>query len=122
MAKMGRPRAQIDQSQFEGLCKLQCTEVEICDWFSVTDKTLNRWCRDTYGKTFSEIYREKKNGGKISLRRTQWKLAEKSVPMAIFLGKNYLGQRDTFPAEQRESVEEKMADFIDVLSDRLNED
>ena len=31
---------------------------------------------------------------KIKLRRTQFKLAEHSVPMAIWLGKQYLGQRD----------------------------
>ena len=30
----------------------------------------------------------------MSLRRIQWKLAEKSPAMAIFLGKNLLGQRD----------------------------
>ena len=32
--------------------------------------------------------------GKISLRRKQWQLAEKSASMAIWLGKQYLGQRD----------------------------
>lgn len=34
-------------------------------------------------------------GGKISLRRWQFKMAEHSVPMAIWLGKQYLGQRDS---------------------------
>lgn len=33
---------------------------------------------------------------KIRLRRNQLKLSEKSAAMAIFLGKNYLGQRDSF--------------------------
>ena len=32
--------------------------------------------------------------GKISLRRKQWQLAEKSASMAIWLGKQYLNQRD----------------------------
>lgn len=32
--------------------------------------------------------------GKVSLRRTQFRLAEKSAGMAIFLGKNYLDQSD----------------------------
>ena len=37
----------------------------------------------------------------MSLRRLQFKLAEKSVPMAIFLGKNYLGQKDYQDIEAR---------------------
>ena len=34
----------------------------------------------------------------MSLRRIQWKHAEKSVPMAIWLGKQYLGQKDIIEA------------------------
>ena len=30
----------------------------------------------------------------MSLRRKQWNLAESNASMAIFLGKNYLNQRD----------------------------
>jgi hypothetical protein len=43
---------------------------------------------------FSEIFRIKRENGIISLRRTQFQLAEKSPAMAIFLGKNLLGQTD----------------------------
>ena len=92
---MARPRKEIDQEQFEKLCGLQCTEAEICGWFSTTDKTLDTWCKATYGKRFSEIYAEKREVGKISLRRAQFQLAQKSAAMAIFLGKQYLGQSDT---------------------------
>lgn len=92
--KMGRPRKAISQRQFEELCFIQCTEEEVMAVLGVTDKPLNRWCRETYGQTFSEVFREKRKYGKMSLRRMQWKLAEKNAAMAIFLGKNYLGQRD----------------------------
>lgn len=91
---MSRPRKEIDQKQFENLCGLQCTLEEICGWFGVTDKTLNSWCKRTYKKGFSEIFREKRKLGNISLRRTQFRLAEKSASMAIWLGKQYLGQKD----------------------------
>ena len=84
----------IDKKQFENLCGLQCTILEICDFFAVDDKTLNSWCKNTYGMTFSEIFKIKRGKGQISLRRTQWKLAEKNASMAIFLGKQYLGQTD----------------------------
>lgn len=84
----------IDKKQFENLCGLQCTILEICDFFDVDDKTLNSWCKNTYDTTFSEIFKIKRGKGQISLRRTQWKLAEKNASMAIFLGKQYLGQTD----------------------------
>ena len=92
--KTGRPKAEISQTEFEKLCAMQATEQEICDWFGVTDKTLSRWCGEVYGKTFSEVFRQKRGVGKISLRRTQFHLAEKSPAMAIWLGKQYLGQKD----------------------------
>lgn len=91
---MARPLKEIDREDFEKLCSLQCTEAEICGWFDVTDKTLVRWCKRTYGKGFAEVYEEKRASGKISLRRMQWQLAAKNAAMAIFLGKNILGQTD----------------------------
>lgn len=84
----------IDKKQFENLCGLQCTLLEICDFFDVEDDTLNSWCKKIYGTTFSEVFKIKRGKGQISLRRTQWKLAEKNASMAIFLGKQYLGQTD----------------------------
>jgi hypothetical protein len=92
--KGGRPKKQIDQKEFEKLCFLQCTKQEFCSWFDTTDKTLERWCKETYGMGFSEVFRIKRENGIISLRRTQFQLAEKSPAMAIFLGKNLLGQTD----------------------------
>ena len=95
MAKMGRPRKQIDKTEFEKLCFLQCTQNEFCSWFEISEDTLNRWCKENYdGKTFAEVFRIKRENGIISLRRTQFQLAEKSPAMAIFLGKNLLGQTD----------------------------
>lgn len=44
--------------------------------------------------TFADTYKSKSQVGKSSLRRAQWKLAEKNASMAIWLGKQYLGQRD----------------------------
>lgn len=90
----GRPKKTIPVDQFEKLCHFQATEGEICEFFELDHKTLYRWCRDTYGEDFSQVYSKKRAGGKMSLRRKQWRLAEKSPAMAIFLGKNYLGQCD----------------------------
>lgn len=99
---MARPHKQIDQKSFENLCRLQCTKEEICGFFEITDKTLESWCKRTYKKGFSEVFKEKRGAGKISLRRTQFRLAEKSAAMAIFLGKQYLGQSDKVTLESRD--------------------
>lgn len=92
--KKGRPRKEIAQLEFEALCKLQCTEREICGVFGVCEDTLNAWCKRTYRMTFSEAYKIYSVDGKVSLRRMQFNLAKSSAAMAIFLGKNLLGQRD----------------------------
>ena len=101
MAKMGRPRIPIDKKEFEKLCELQCTSIEIAGFFDCSDDTINNWCKENYQDengnpmTFSDVFKIKSAGGKISLRRQQWKSARNgNVPMQIFLGKNWLGQTD----------------------------
>lgn len=91
---MARPRKEIDKREFEKLCGYQSTQQEICWWFGVTDKTLNAWCKRTYHMSFSEVFAQKRGMGLISLRRMQFQLAAKSAAMAIFLGKQHLGQQD----------------------------
>lgn len=90
----GRPLKPINQIEFEKLCGLQCTQEEICGWFGVCSDTLESWCKRTYEMNFSEVFKEKRGVGKISLRRAQFRLAEKNANMAIWLGKQYLGQSD----------------------------
>lgn len=96
MARTGRPKKNIDKKQFEKLCQLQCTIDEVCGFFEVCPDTLEAWCRRTYGRgmTFSKVFKEKRSGGMISLRKAQFKLAEKNASMAIWMGKQYLGQTD----------------------------
>ena len=93
--KGGRPLKDINKHTFESLCQIQCTQEEICAVLDVTDKTLTNWCKETYdGLSFSEVFAIKREAGKASLRRNQWKTAEKNPTRQIWLGKQYLGQRD----------------------------
>lgn len=93
--KGGRPKAEIDQEEFESLCKLQCTKEEICSWFNITDKTLDRWIKEVYNNSFSDVFKQKRGTGRVSLRRAQMQAAlAGNTSMLIFLGKNYLGQTD----------------------------
>ena len=108
----------IDKKQFENLCGLQCTLLEICDFFDVEDDTLNSWCKKTYGTTFSEVFKIKRGKGQISLRRMQWKLAEKNPTMAIFLGKQYLGQKDKieYTDDGMKSINENINNIANLLN------
>ena len=92
---MARPKKYINKKQFESLCAIQCTKEEICDVLDVTEKTLNNWCKEIYGTSFSLVFNQKRALGKASLRRNQWKLAEKgNSTMQIWLGKQILKQSE----------------------------
>ena len=98
---MARPRKVIDQKLFENLCGIQATLSEIADAFDCSEDTIERWCERTYKDDdgnpmrFAEVFRLKRGKGKISLRRMQWHLAERNAAMAIWLGKQYLDQKET---------------------------
>lgn len=94
---MARPRKEIDEKLFKSLCQYQCTLREIAGIFGVSEDTIERFCKRTYHKGFNDAWDDFHQSGLISLRRTQFKLAEKSPAMAIFLGKQYLGQKDDQP-------------------------
>ena len=124
---MGRPRKEIDKAQFEKLCKIQCALDEIADWFNCSEDTIERWCKRTYQDedgnplTFAEVYKKYSAGGKIVLRRAQMKLAEKNATMAIFLGKNYLGQTDKTEIEDTTAYE-KLDEILKGIRDNAIND
>ena len=90
----GRPAIEIDPKKFKSLCEIQCTAEEIAAVMGCSHDTLERWCKREYKKTFREVFNELRCGGKASLRRKQWALAGKNAAVAIWLGKQYLGQKD----------------------------
>lgn len=101
MPRTGRPQKQYDTKAFVDLIGLGCGAEEICWWFRdesgkpANIDTISRWCKREFGCTFQEF--RTKNGAmnlKIKLRRNQLLLSEKSASMAIFLGKQYLSQKD----------------------------
>ena len=111
MKKVGRPKTNIDKSNFEKLCQMQCTLEEIAGFFDCCDDTINNWCKEVYDDNFSGVYKKKSMAGKISLRRNQFKIAKNNASMAIFLGKQYLGQRDNIEVEHKDlsKVEELLS-------------
>lgn len=112
-AKRGRPPKELDKKQFEKLCALQATLEEIAGFFDCDENTVNAWCNRVYNADFSVVFKSKSAQGKLSLRRTQFKLAEKSAAMAIFLGKNMLGQTDKI--EQTVMEVEDLSSLAEML-------
>ena len=91
----GRKKKQIDKEQFEELLSLQCTKEDISGFFHGSHDTIERWCKRTYGKNFLSVAEDYRSIGRVSLRRSQFAMAERgNVPMLIHLGKQYLGQTD----------------------------
>ena len=88
----GRPKIEIDYATVEKLANIQCTQDEIASFIGVSTRTLQR------DEKFMELFNKGRDNGKMSLRRIQWKHAEKSATMAIWLGKQYLGQKDVIEA------------------------
>lgn len=91
---MARPRKEINRTTFENACSLQCTLEEMACLFGCSVDTVERWCEREYGKCFAEVYKMHAEDGKMSLRRNQFKLSKVNATMAIWLGKQWLGQRD----------------------------
>lgn len=108
----GRPKTKIDKQQFESLCNLQCTLEEIAGFFKCCDETINNWCKENYGESFLGVFKRYSQNGKISLRRHQFRLAEKNASMAIWLGKQWLGQTDKIEATTSFEDLEPLADLI----------
>ena len=116
MARTGRPRKEINKEQFEKLCNMLCTEEEIASFFSCSVDTIERYCKREYKQTFADAYKKLSMAGKLSIRRNQFNLSKKSAAMAIWLGKQYLGQRDYFEVEDT-TANEKLDEILDGIRD-----
>ena len=86
---VGRPEIEIDYEKCKKLAQIMCTQSEIAAVLGVSLATLD------HDPEFLRIHKEGMETGKASLRRMQWKSAEGgNVTSQIWLGKQYLGQRD----------------------------
>ena len=90
----GRPKKPIDWKEAEKLCALQCSQLEIADWFHISVDTLERRLKEEKQVSFREFFSFHRVQGKIALRRNMYKMSEHSPQMAIFLAKNWLGMSD----------------------------
>ena len=128
MPRTGRPTKEYDKKTFVDLIGIGCGCEEIC-WFFRDESgkpanidTISRWCVRTFGMNFQEF--RKQNGAmalKIKLRQNQLALSKTSAAMAIFLGKNYLGQSDD-PVVSNAEQNELLDSFVQAAREQMHND
>jgi len=91
MKKTGRPLLDIPEDKVEYLASLMCTAQEIAGFFDCDKSTILT--------RFPLALSKGREKGKVSLRKKQFKMADRSAAMCIFLGKNYLDQKDKYEGE-----------------------
>lgn len=109
---MARPRIEIDWEAFDKLCTLQCTLAEIAGFFGCSEDTIERAVKRDKRMSFADYFSQKRVGGKIALRRSQFQLAEKNAAMAIWLGKQYLDQRDDIQNADKAEVNDSLIEAL----------
>jgi hypothetical protein len=96
---MARPAKPIDLKLLEDLARIQCTDEEMASILGFTREGFRK--RKQRQLELVGIIEKGKEAGQCSLRRLQWKSATGgNIAMQIWLGKQYLRQR-----EPRQEVE-----------------
>jgi hypothetical protein len=94
---MPRPRVKMDLAELEKLYGMQCTDEEVAAFFGVSTRTLSRRRKV---KKFADVVDQAKAKGRVSVRRSLFRLATNgNIAAAIFLAKNLLGYKDVLSNE-----------------------
>ena len=108
---MARPRKEIDPSKVRYMAEIGCSEPEIAKLLGCTDRLLRLRFHDVL-----ELGWAQRN---YNLRKLQYEIAKKhSTGMAIWLGKQWLGQKERPElSDQRDSLKK----LLDAFSRRYDE-
>ena len=119
--KVGRPKVELDLLELQKLCRLNCTMPEIAAFFNIPLRTLED--KYTNDQNIRDAIDKGRNEGKLSIRRKQIQIMEKTnnSTMAIWLGKQLLGQKDRQEILQDVHIEErKVLDLTKITDEDLN--
>jgi hypothetical protein len=109
---MARPKKPIDEALVKRLAQIMCTMEEIAHICECSVDTLER--------RFAEVIKQARSTGKMSLRRWQFASAEKgNAGMLIWLGKQYLGQKDIVELAGNQEAPLKLAYSSDEVKKKL---
>lgn len=116
---MSRQKLPIDPEQVTQLAAIQCSYAEMAAVLNCNPSTLTR--------RFAQEIQKGREQGKCSLKRAQFKRAmDGSIPMLIWLGKQYLGQRENPadvppPPPTGEKVRIRIEKVKEMLADEIAE-
>ncbi len=103
----------IDFDKVFQLATYQSTREEIYAILNIMYVELMRPEFKEYRQKFEDAYLAGKEAGRNQLRNAQFKMAQKSVPMSIFLGKQYLNQSDNPQQLMGENLGTVKVQFVD---------
>ena len=118
---VGRPKIVLNLEELERLSRLNCTMPEISAYFDIPLRTLE----DKFANELDvrKAIEKGRATGKLSLRRRQIQIMEETnnPTMAIWLGKQLLGQTDKQEIIQEINIEDrKVLDISRLTDDDLN--
>lgn len=119
---MARPKKEIDYSVVEKLAMMQCTQEEMASFLGISLRTFTR------DEKCMELYEKGKLDGRITLRRAQFQKASSgNTTMLIWLGKQYLNQKDKVENEDNQLLANNIktlneAVLMNVVPNRKLED
>ena len=118
---VGRPKIILNLEELERLSRLNCTMPEISAYFDIPLRTLE----DKFANELDvrKAIEKGRATGKLSLRRRQIQIMEETnnPTMAIWLGKQLLGQTDKQEIIQEINIEDrKVLDISRLTDDDLN--
>ena len=115
--KVGRPKIELNLGELERLSRLNCTMPEISAYFDIPLRTLED--KFTNEPEVRKAIEKGRATGMLSLRRKQIQIMEETnnSTMAIWLGKQMLGQTDRQEIRQDINIEERKVLDISKLSD-----
>lgn len=120
---VGPPEKPINWEMFEQLCSIQCTQSEMSSFLKVHPNTLSDRVKQNYGEDYSTVYKKYSESGRCSLRRNQFVLSKKNTAMAIWLGKQWLGQKDHDEKNNlppNDSILSLLIGEVKTLKDKIN--
>jgi hypothetical protein len=128
----------IDMEKLKELCSIGCTIMEAEAVLRLDTETITKAVKHFTGMSWKEFFKKHSTDFKMSLRRLQMRSAEgdydidnnkynivPSVPMQIWLGKQFLGQKDrneTVVEEKTNIPQFEWADAEDVTNQKQLED
>ena len=107
----GAKLIEIDWQAVEVLCGMFCTLKEIAGILKCSEDTIQRAIMRDHNMSFEQYFERYSVDGKLSLRRNQLRLSSTNPTMAIFLGKQYLDQKDKQEVEHKGFIKTEITDL-----------